>query len=246
MQGVEEAVASRNPTMVREEEEEQRAAEEERRSRSALPQKTSTEKRIKILMLGDSGVGKSSLIVRWTQDSFSTDLVGTVGVNFKTRKVIIGSEHVQAQVWDTAGQEQFHKITTSYYKGANGIMLVYDVSDRKSVDNVEYRIRNIRTHASDVVQVALIGNKVDLRTLHPTQCIYSSHGQQFSAKYGVPYFETSAKDSINVEDAFCTLIANIIGVPLDGASAAGGGGRATKDITGTAPKTDKKEKCTVS
>lgn len=161
-------------------------------------------------MLGDSGVGKSSLIIRWTADTFSTDLVGTVGVNFKTRKVTVLEESIQVQVWDTAGQEQFHKITTSYYKGANGIMLVYDVSDKRSVDNVEYWVRNIKSHASDCVQVALIGNKVDLRLVDPTRCVETSHGLNFSAKFGVPYFETSAKDSTNVEEAFHTLITNIL------------------------------------
>jgi small GTP-binding protein len=106
--------------------------------------------------------------------------VGTVGVNFKTRKITAGGnqlgptflkllralvgECIQVQVWDTAGQEQFHKITTSYYKGANGIMLVYDVSDKKSVENVEYWVKNIKAHASENVHVCLMGNKVDLRS----------------------------------------------------------------------------------
>jgi small GTP-binding protein len=175
------------------------------RSTSSAASTSGEARRVKILMFGDSGVGKSSLIIRWTQDTFSTDLVGTVGVNFKTRKIQAGGclfallrclsfrfmmcgelcccyagEHVQVQVWDTAGQEQFHKITTSYYKGANGIMLVYDVSDRKSVENVEYWVKNIKSHASESVHVCLIGNKVDLRLAQPQQCCDASFGQNFA------------------------------------------------------------------
>lgn len=169
-------------------------------------------RKIKVLMLGDSGVGKSSLILRWTQDTFSTDLVGTVGVNFKTKKLTFEDEIVQAQVWDTAGQEQFHKITTSYYKGANGIMLVFDLTDQQSVKNVEYWMKNIKAHASDLVQVTLIGNKIDLRTGDSTRCLDSSHGRALSQKYGVPYYETSAKDGSNVDDAFQGLVSTIVSV----------------------------------
>jgi small GTP-binding protein len=120
-------------------------------------------RRFKILILGDSGVGKSSLILRWVEDRYMATLTGTVGVNFKSKKVQINGEGIQVQVWDTAGQQQFHKITTSYYRGANGIMVVYDVSDPESMTNVEYWIKNIKKHASESVRVVLVGNKTDLR-----------------------------------------------------------------------------------
>ncbi len=120
-------------------------------------------RRFKILLLGDSGVGKSSLILRWTEDRYLATLTGTVGVNFKSKKVNIDGEAVHIQVWDTAGQQQFHKITTSYYRGAHGIMVVYDVSDPESLANVEYWIKNIKTHATENVRVILVGNKTDLR-----------------------------------------------------------------------------------
>ncbi len=122
--GLEEATTSRNREQIKEEEEEKRAAESEKQQRSRVVEKApgvaladAPMKRIKILVLGDSGVGKSSLILRWTSDAFNPSLVSTVGVTFKTRKVPVYNEFVQVQVWDTAGQEQFHKITTSYYKG---------------------------------------------------------------------------------------------------------------------------------
>jgi small GTP-binding protein len=170
-------------------------------------------RKFKILMLGDSGVGKSSLINRWTSDTFTATLVGTVGVDFKAKKVQLGSEFMNIQVWDTAGQEQFHKITTSYYGGANGIMLVYDISDKSSFNNVEYWIRNIKQHASSNVHVALIGNKIDLRpttTTSDKQAISYETGAALASKHSVPYFETSAKDATNVESAFLTMVANIV------------------------------------
>jgi small GTP-binding protein len=160
-------------------------------------------------MLGDSGVGKSSLILRWTEDTFSTDLIGTVGVNFKSRRVKVDGESINAQVWDTAGQEQFHQITTSYYKSAQGIMLVFDVADKKSQDNVGYWVSKIKSHASATVKVAVIGNKIDLR--HTSmECADESFGQRMSHTHNIPYFETSAKDSVNVDLAFTTLVENIV------------------------------------
>ena len=126
-------------------------------------------RRFKILLLGDSGVGKSSLIHRWVEEKYSETLLGTVGVNFKTKKVTIEGEVVSVQVWDTAGQEQFHQITTSYYRGAHAIMVVYDISDRKSMDNVEYWVKNIKAHASESVHIGLVGNKIDLRAIQAQQ-----------------------------------------------------------------------------
>lgn len=215
---MEEANQSINRNQNREDEEERMAADAEKRKRlllsNNLAANTTAEatRRVKLLMLGDSGVGKSSLIMRWTLDTFSPSLQSTVGVNFKSRKVHVANELMQVQVWDTAGQEQFHKITTSYYKGAQGIMLVYDVTDPASLANIEYWIKNIKHHASDQVQVALVGNKTDLRGAGEDpakRCCETEHGQKIAAKYGIPFFETSAKDSENVEIAFLTLVEHI-------------------------------------
>lgn len=214
MQGLDEATHHRDRDSIREEEEEKRAADAEKKIRSAivLPSKIGIEppmRKFKILMLGDSGVGKSSLINRWTADTFNPTLVGTVGVDFKAKKVQLPSENINVQVWDTAGQEQFHKITTSYYRGANGILLVYDISDHSSFNNVEYWIKNIKQHASASVHIALVGNKLDLRTPDSNTVAFEM-GSSLAAKFNVPYFETSAKDSTNVDGAFLTVVTSIV------------------------------------
>lgn len=226
-QGLEEANVPIDPIQSREEEEERLAAESEKRKRlqqhntipvgkdnimSSHRESDTATRRAKILMLGDSGVGKSSLILRWTMDTFSPSLTSTVGVNFKSKKVTVANELTQVQVWDTAGQENFHKITTSYYKGAQGILLVYDVTDRKTLENVEYWIKNIKSHASDTVQIALIGNKTDVRVSEHhniTHCA-TERGEAVATKFGIPFFETSAKDSMNVDHAFLTLVRLIV------------------------------------
>jgi small GTP-binding protein len=203
----------------REDEEERMAADAEKRKRmlAANHQASSSAnepfKRFKLLLLGDSAVGKSSLILRWTMDTFSANLTSTVGVNFKSRKVQCYGEWIQVQVWDTSGQENFHKITTSYYRGAQGIMLVYDVTEKKSLENVAYWIKNIKAHASESVQIVLVGNKIDLRDggspLEGKSIVTTEMGRQVAQKFGVPFFETSAKVSNHVDDAFMTLVAAI-------------------------------------
>lgn len=201
---------------AREDEEERMAADAEKRKRmlAANHQASSSSepsKRFRLLLLGDSAVGKSSLILRWTQDTFSPSLASTVGVTFKSKKVQYCGEWIQVQVWDTAGQENFHKITTSYYRNAQGIMLVYDVSEPKSLESVEYWIKSIKANASEAVHIALIGNKIDLRddVKDGKPCIDTEKGKEVAASFNVPFYETSAKDSLNVDDAFMTLIAEI-------------------------------------
>lgn len=211
---MEEAIQPRNPDDVREEREEKMAAEEERRVRLSVQRESikandMSYRRLKLLMLGDTGVGKSSIMQRWTADSFHTDLMGTVGVNFKSRNVTVCGENINAQVWDTAGQERFHKITTSYYKASQGILLVFDVSNKKSQENIEYWVSNIKQFSSGSTQLVLVANKIDLRQSIPDSCLSTIEGLALAKQYDLPYFETSAKDDLHIHQAFHTLINNI-------------------------------------
>ncbi|KAG5176168.1 ras family-domain-containing protein [Tribonema minus] len=182
---------------------------------------------IRILLLGDSGVGKTSLMLRYTEDHFSPNLLSTAGVDFKVRHLDINGRRVRCQIWDTAGQEKFHVITRAYYRGAHGIALVYDVADADSFKNVNYWVANIQTHAPaagrEGICKVLLGNKVDLPAEHRE--VSSAAGNEVGEEFGVRYFEVSAKDGTGVQDAFDTLAREIVeGLEQEAAAAAGAGG----------------------
>eukprot|EP01099_Mayorella_cantabrigiensis_P000865 TRINITY_DN1367_c0_g1_i3.p1 TRINITY_DN1367_c0_g1~~TRINITY_DN1367_c0_g1_i3.p1 ORF type:complete len:210 (-),score=45.88 TRINITY_DN1367_c0_g1_i3:386-958(-) len=117
---------------------------------------------IKLLLIGDSGVGKSCLLLRFSDDSFTPSFITTIGIDFKIRTIELDGKRIKLQIWDTAGQERFRTITTAYYRGAMGILLVYDVTDEKSFQNIRNWIRNIEQHATESVNKMLIGNKCDM------------------------------------------------------------------------------------
>jgi Ras-related protein Rab-8A len=117
---------------------------------------------IKLLLIGDSGVGKSCLLLRFSDDTFTTSFITTIGIDFKIRIIELDNRLIKLQIWDTAGQERFRTITTAYYRGAMGILLVYDVTDESSFNNIRNWIRNIELHASDNVNKILVGNKADM------------------------------------------------------------------------------------
>ncbi|CAI5723817.1 unnamed protein product [Peronospora farinosa] len=159
--------------------------------------------KLKLLLLGDSGVGKTSLMRVFSGDEFSESMLATAGVDFKLRHINVADEAITLQIWDTAGQERFHRITATYYKGANGIVLVYDVSDRRSFDNVGYWMNNIRQYSSPTQMPAmlLVGNKIDL----PNRVVTLAEGQAAASQYGCRFIETSAKTSENTNGALETI-----------------------------------------
>ncbi|KDO24458.1 hypothetical protein SPRG_20863 [Saprolegnia parasitica CBS 223.65] len=159
--------------------------------------------KIKLLLLGDSGVGKTSLMRVFSGDEFSESMLATAGVDFKLRQLRLEDEHdVALQIWDTAGQERFHRITSTYYKGANGIILVYDVSDKRGFDNVGYWMKNIQQYSTpNMPAMLLVGNKIDL----PTRIVPSEDGQAAASQYNCRFIETSAKTSENTSDALETI-----------------------------------------
>eukprot|EP00794_Sanderia_malayensis_P004732 gene4732-5355_t len=167
----------------------------------------------KLLLIGDSGVGKTCLLFRFSDDAFNTTFISTIGIDFKIKTVEVDGKRVKLQIWDTAGQERFHTITTSYYRGAMGIMLVYDIMDEKSFDNIAKWLRNIDEHASEGVERMILGNKCDMEN---KRMVTKSKGEAIAREHGIKFFETSAKENVNVEDAFMKLTKDILGKQLSG------------------------------
>ncbi|KAG8098774.1 hypothetical protein GUJ93_ZPchr0013g36540 [Zizania palustris] len=162
---------------------------------------------IKLLLIGDSGVGKSCLLLRFSDGSFTTSFITTIGIDFKIRTVELDGKRIKLQIWDTAGQERFRTITTAYYRGAMGILLVYDVTDESSFNNIRNWIRNIEQHASDNVNKILVGNKADMD--ESKRAVPTSKGQALADEYGIKFFETSAKTNLNVEQVFFSIARDI-------------------------------------
>ncbi|VEL29519.1 unnamed protein product [Protopolystoma xenopodis] len=153
-------------------------------------------------MIGDSGVGKTCLLFRFTDDTFSSSFISTIGIDFKIKTIEIDGKTIKLQIWDTAGQERFQTITQSYYRGARGIMLVYDITNRRSYENIDKWMTNIRMLASSEVETLVVGNKSDLEE---QRCVSYDEGAELAAKHNVPFLETSSKGGINVDDAFRKL-----------------------------------------
>lgn len=169
----------------------------------AVPVVPKKRHKLKLLLLGDSGVGKTSLMRVFSGDEFSESMLATAGVDFKLRHIDVGEDAITLQIWDTAGQERFHRITATYYKGAHGIVLVYDVSDRRSFDNVGYWMNNIRQYSTPTQMPAmlLVGNKIDL----PNRVVTPEEGRATASQYGSRFIETSAKTCENTNGALETI-----------------------------------------
>ncbi|TCD68922.1 GTP-binding protein of the rab [Steccherinum ochraceum] len=157
----------------------------------------------KLLLIGDSGVGKSCLLLRFADDTYTESYISTIGVDFKIRTIELEGKTVKLQIWDTAGQERFRTITSSYYRGAHGIIVVYDVTDNDTFTNVKQWLQEIDRYASEGVNKLLVGNKSDLTSKKVVE--YSEFADQLS----IPFLETSAKNATNVEQAFLTMAKQI-------------------------------------
>ncbi|CAK8672390.1 ras-related protein Rab-8A-like [Clavelina lepadiformis] len=160
----------------------------------------------KLLLIGDSGVGKTCVLFRFSEDHFNSTFISTIGIDFKIRTIDMDGKKVKLQIWDTAGQERFRTITTAYYRGAMGIMLVYDITNEKSFDNIKNWIRNIEEHASGDVEKMILGNKCDMTE---KRAVDKARGERLAIEYGIKFMETSAKASLNVEEAFFTMARDI-------------------------------------
>ncbi|RXH84681.1 hypothetical protein DVH24_032965 [Malus domestica] len=173
----------------------------------------------KIVLIGDSGVGKSNILSRFTRNEFCLDSKSTIGVEFATRTLQASSptelcssflevegKTVKAQIWDTAGQERYRAITSAYYRGAVGALLVYDITKRPTFENVQRWLRELRDHADSNIVIMMTGNKSDLINL---RAVSEDDGQSLAEREGLSFLETSALEATNVEKAFQTILTEI-------------------------------------
>lgn len=160
----------------------------------------------KVVLIGDSAVGKSQLLARFSRNEFSLDSKATIGVEFQTRTLDIDHKTVKAQIWDTAGQERYRAVTSAYYRGAVGAMLVYDITKRQSFDHVARWLEELRGHADKNIVIMLVGNKTDLVSL---RAVPTEDAKEFAEKENLFFIETSALEATNVETAFVNVLTEI-------------------------------------
>ena len=162
----------------------------------------------KILLLGDWSVGKTCFLMRYTEKTFTEMHLSTVGIDYKLKNVTLeNGETIKIQIWDTAGQERYKTITKSYIKGANGIILIYDITNKNSFEGIKNWIRQVKEVVSSRVCVALVGNKIDMKD---NREISKEDGQKLSEEMKYPFYEASAKDGININECFDDLIKRIV------------------------------------
>ena len=183
----------------------------------------------KLLIIGESGVGKTCLLLRFTDDSFTSNHLTTIGIYFKIKIINLENKLIKLQIWDTAGQERFRTITKTYYKGAHGIILTYDVTDQTSFKNIRNWIKQIEANAQTNVCKVLVGNKCD----KPDRVVTEEEGKKLADDFSMSFFETSAKTNQNVNEVFQFLTQEILKAN-QGKAQTGGGTTISKD--------DKKEK----
>ncbi|CAI9759990.1 unnamed protein product [Fraxinus pennsylvanica] len=160
----------------------------------------------KLVLIGDSGVGKSNLLSRFTKNEFNLESKSTIGVEFATRSLNIDGKVIKAQIWDTAGQERYRAITSAYYRGAVGALLVYDVTRRSTFENAVRWLKELRDHTDPNIVVMLIGNKSDLRHL---VAVSTEDGKDLAERESLYFMETSALEATNVDNAFTEVLAQI-------------------------------------
>jgi len=160
----------------------------------------------KIILLGDSAVGKSNLLTRWTQDEFSLETKATIGVEFATKSITIEGRVIRAQVWDTAGQERFGSIISAYYRGALGAIITYDTTKHTTFKNVRKWLEELKNLGDTDLAIILVGNKIDLENLRE---VPTKEARAFAEKHGLSFIEASALTKTNVDSAFEMIMTEI-------------------------------------
>ncbi|KAM9261540.1 ras-related protein Rab-26 [Cariama cristata] len=157
----------------------------------------------KVMLVGDSGVGKTCLLVRFKDGAFlAGSFISTVGIDFRNKVLTVDGVKVKLQIWDTAGQERFRSVTHAYYRDAHALLLLYDVTNKASFDNIQAWLTEIHEYAQQDVVLMLLGNKVDSAQ---DRVVKREDGEKLAKEYGVPFMETSAKSGLNVELAFTAI-----------------------------------------
>ena len=166
-----------------------------------------TDLTFKILTIGESGVGKTSVLLRYTEQKFNKNHLTTIGIDFKAKTINLHSKSIKLKIWDTAGQERFRNITQQYYKGADGIVLVFDVTVRESYEKVTEWMKQINLYTQrDKIGLVLLGNKVDAESRE----VKTEEGIALANEFQVKYFETSALNNLNIEESFNALTEEIM------------------------------------
>ena len=160
----------------------------------------------KLVLVGDSSVGKSKLLMRFTKDEFKQDSKATIGIEFAHKDVRIEGKRIRAQVWDTGGQERYRSISTVYYRSAVGALLIFDVTSRKSFQNLGRWLLDLRNSLGDTVKVLVVGNKADLMA---DRIVSQVELGAFAQANALRFIETSAKDGTHVEEAFLSIILEV-------------------------------------
>ena len=170
--------------------------------------KSKKETLYKILILGDGSVGKTSFLTRYADNSFQESVLSTIGVDYKLKNVQLDDGRtVKLQIWDTAGQDRFRSIAKNYYKGANGIVVVFSVIDKESFKNVRTWISQIKEEVDEKVTIILVGNKIDRED---ARVVSKEKGQELAKEFGLPFFECSAKTGVNITTAFNELVKRVV------------------------------------
>lgn len=163
---------------------------------------------IKILTLGDATVGKSSIVLRYSDNKFNDTILSTIGVDSKRKIIKVNGEKIKVSIWDTAGQEKFQNIVKQYYNGANGVLLIYDITSKKSFDKIQFWYDDLSKNSNiEELFICLVGNKLDLKK---TRVITIEEAKEYAKKLDVPYFEVSAKSGEGIKELFDDIIKKIM------------------------------------
>ncbi|CAL1536585.1 unnamed protein product [Lymnaea stagnalis] len=161
----------------------------------------------KVIIVGDSSVGKTSMLLRYTDDCFNESFITTIGVDFRIKSIEVSGVTAKMHLWDTAGQDRFRNITSSFYRGADCVLLVYDVTDMHSFTNLNTWLNDVQRYGTEHSLVLLVGNKLDMAG---RRVVSEAEARQFAESAGLRYVETSAKDATNIHDAFTSVALELV------------------------------------